>query len=291
MQSNSHGIPGHITIEPRIMEIYGQADGENEQTGPGHDIRVTIIQGGASKNGFVYDDAALRSIAKMVEGARAYADHSGGNEATRSVRDIVGFYQDAIFVTSEGAQASSVEATLHLFESAGWLWSIIQEASTLGRPELIGLSIDIFGQWQRNEAEQTRTVTRVVSLNSCDIVTRPSAGGAFRRILHDEQTIQNEADASQVVHEFSSKGTTMQQEPIQEQQSMTEQQALLPVSEMQQMLAELRLQRAELLLERRLQESILPGVVKAPIRARFQGRIFEESELERGAGYDGAVDA
>src|SRR5207244_4411124 len=53
--------------------------------------------------------------------------------------------------------------------------------------ELIGLSIDIFGQWQNNAATKAKDVTNVVFLNSCDVVTRPSAGGAFRRTLHSEE--------------------------------------------------------------------------------------------------------
>jgi len=47
------------------------------------------------------------------------------------------------------------------------LWSIIQEAVALERPDLIGLSIDIFGNWQQSEERQAKNVTRVLSLNSC----------------------------------------------------------------------------------------------------------------------------
>jgi hypothetical protein len=43
---------------------------------------------------------------------------------------------------------------------------------------------------------------------------------------------------------------------------------------------ELQLERAQLTLERRLLESMLPEPVKATVRARFQGRIFEQGELD-----------
>jgi phage major head subunit gpT-like protein len=51
--------------------------------------------------------------------------------------------------------------------------------------------------------------------------------------------------------------------------------------QLEQQIAETRLQRAQLLLERRLQESILPSAVRNDIQARYAGRIFEESDLQR----------
>lgn len=63
---------------------------------------------------------------------------------------------------------------------------------------------------------------------------------------------------------------------IQEQQQQLNQQRL----EIERLLNETRQQRSALILEGRLRESILPTAVQAQIRQRFQGRVFEESELE-----------
>jgi hypothetical protein len=46
------------------------------------------------------------------------------------------------------------------------------------------------------------------------------------------------------------------------------------------LLQQLKLERAQLALERRLLESVLPEPVKTTIRTRYQGRIFEQSELD-----------
>src|SRR5579884_427132 len=151
----------------------------------GHDIRVTALRGGTSINGYCYDAKVLQAVARMIEGAQAYTDHCPPDQVTRSVRDIIGFYKDAAYVPpGPGDAAGRVDATLHVLASADWLWLIIREAFSLGRPDLIGLSIDIFGQWQLNESTRVKEVTKVVALNSCDIVTRPSAGGTMNRILH-----------------------------------------------------------------------------------------------------------
>ena len=55
----------------------------------GHAVRVTVIQGGQSKNGFTYCEPALQTIARLLEGAHAYADHARNesDQQTRSVRD------------------------------------------------------------------------------------------------------------------------------------------------------------------------------------------------------------
>ncbi|HEY4384746.1 MAG TPA: hypothetical protein VGN34_09765, partial [Ktedonobacteraceae bacterium] len=219
---------------------------ESEQ--PGHALRVTVIRGGKSKNGYVYDQAALQSIAQMLEGAHAYADHarSASDEATRSVRDIVGFYHDAeVIAPQESERAGRVDATLHIFEAAGWLWSLIQEACALGRPELVGLSIDILGKWQQNQEMQGKEVTQVVALNSCDIVTRPSAGGSFRRILHHDASMQMTSSQpdkhSNVYPTFLKQGGSMSEEHIQET-STTTPESSGQIVEQQQQIEQLRLQ-------------------------------------------------
>jgi hypothetical protein len=261
-----------------------------------HDVRVTVVKGGKSVNGFYYDSNALRAISNMLEGARAYADHgrSAADEATRSVRDIIGFYRDAQFIPNDPVTPlGRVEATLHVMEAAGWLWSMIQEAVNLGKPDLIGLSIDIFGIAEQDQQLQARAVKKVVALNSCDVVTRPSAGGAFQRILHDSIEEGDEMNPKK------KPGTEELEEQQQEQElqpptQITEQQHQPPTSppvppsailqiqeaESQRIMNELRTERCAVILERRLLECILPEAARERIKAGFKGRIFEESELD-----------
>ena len=261
---------------------------EQLSDGQGHDVRVTIIQGGRSINGYSYDAHALRTIASMIEGAQAYADHSEGG--TRSVRDIVGFYHDAVYEPPAPASPGGrVDATLHVLEAADWLWSMIREACELGRPELIGLSIDIFGHWQHENNAQDKRITQVVALNSCDIVTRPSAGGALRRILHSDETYDQPTFPQQEGETMNETTSTEAQQPeepgkpaeninrqISEQQILEQQR-----TQVEQLMEQIRHERAELLLERLLHESILPQAVKDQVKARYKGRVFEQHELEQ----------
>lgn len=283
---------------------------------PGHSVRVTIIKGGKSINGYYYNDDALQSIARMVEGAHAYADHGNSNQSSRSMRDLIGFYKDAQFVPSDGVSLARVDATLHVLSAASWLWDIIQESHTLGKPDLVGLSIDIFGTCEQDTTLNAKVITRVASLNSCDVVTRPSAGGSINRILHDVGSDPQEGNgmdpekdvsvvdppATQPITTQTEKNPSVTQ--VQESQPTTqtvvettptkviatpdltqiqESQRLIEAqrAEMAKLLEQARLDRAQTLLERKLQESILPQAVRAIVKGRFVGRIFEEAELDK----------
>ncbi len=298
---------------PTAIRIVGHIIEQQALDPQGHAVRVTVIQGGRSKNGYTYSEPILKEIARLLEGAHAYADHAreAADGQTRSVRDIVGFYHDACYIPADKTQPQGrVDATLHILEAAQWLWSMIREACALGRSELIGLSIDIFGQWQCNEATRARDITSVVSLNSCDVVTRPSAGGTFRRILHDETSaaVPDETDtiASLIDPPYSTEGVSSLMEPITPNTSsqshasasgegripehaMTEstpvsvaanEQHMVEQQQLTALMRELQMERAQIALEHRLLESAFPEPVKATIRGRYQGRIFEQSELE-----------
>jgi Mu-like prophage major head subunit gpT len=305
---------------------------EGQQIDPvGHAVLVTVIRGGKSANGYLYGEEVLGEIARMVEGAHAYADHGDDSTVTRSMRDLVGFYTDARYrAPGVGEAHGRVDATLHILEAADWLWSMIREACQLGRSDLIGLSIDIFGHWQPDDANNAKAVTRIIALNSCDVVTRPSAGGTFNRILHTVGTTDREGGSSmdptigtspnigtsptvttevvdlasssptQVVHgpsmaagaqsstQVQESVTTQMLEPLQphllqELAHMQEQQRLIEAqrAEIERLLAQTRLDRAQALLEKKLQESILPVAVRSNVREKFAGRVFEEGELDR----------
>lgn len=310
-------IPGHIR-EGQTLDAQAKAGQQ------GHDVLVTVISGGRSINGYYYAEATLRQIAKMVEGAQAYADHAGLDgdpraPLTRSVRDMVGFYKDARYVPPEaGSQHGRVDATLHILEAASWLWSMICEAVSLDRPDLVGLSIDIFGVWEQADSRgNTRNVTRVHSLNSCDVVTRPSAGGSFRRVLHSQASPEPEDmddnDGTDTTSDYASpqegefppmetqQGPQHHPSPVptpattssppeapgDQQDHITEAQQAQQAQQafMNEALRDIQRERCALLLERRLMESPLPQAVQQQVRAQFAGRVFEERELDASLGH------
>ncbi len=143
-------------------------------------VEVVCIRPGLSKNGNYYSPEVVRGMMPLFEGARAFADHPGpGERPERSVRDLVGFYK-APRVGDDGA----LRATLKVSKNAEWLWSLIEESVTDGH-ELVGISIDADGRVAqgRVEGKACRVVEGISKLNSCDVVTRASAGGRIERLL------------------------------------------------------------------------------------------------------------
>jgi hypothetical protein len=306
-----------MTRAQESIQIVGQILESGALNEPGHDVRVTVVKGGKSINGFYYDQNALQQIAHLIEGARAYADHgrTPADQSTRSVRDMVGFYKDAVYLNHDPeTPMGRVDATLHIFEAETRLWSIIKEAVECGKPDLVGVSIDIFGVAEHDPNVQARRVEKVLKLNSCDVVTAASAGGAFQRILHDhegehmdpEDTLDGATPLARVSEDHAEKGRgaasgavdkatlsphNMPAQNILEQQRdwqhpvatlrASAENELARINEAETLLNELRLERAALLLERRLMESILPQAAQTAIRAKYAGRIFEAQELER----------
>src|SRR5207245_11674505 len=99
------------------IQLVGQIrEAWNPENQSGHEVRVTVVRGGKSINGYYYGQDALAQIARLVEGARAYADHGRGeaDRVDRSVPHMVGFYKDAIYLPGDvETPLGRVEATLH----------------------------------------------------------------------------------------------------------------------------------------------------------------------------------
>ncbi len=318
-----------IHVESHILE--GQSLDRK-----GHDVRVTVIKGGKSKNGYVYDAPALQEIARLIEGAKAYADHDV-SVPVRSLRDMVGFYKNATYMAPDATNPDGrVDATLHILEAAEWLWSIIYEAVSQGLPDLVGPSIDIFGKYRSAaDASGSKLITGIQSLNSCDIVTRPSAGGSMQRIIHSQSPSQSppdplfynpfpnlipnegasmdteeekkakakadaeakakaDADAKRVAEAAEAEAAEAESKAKADAKRITEAgdaahaahitESLKLMKEASDKAAleleQLRIERAQLVLQRRITESQLPTAVLAPIQARYAGRVFEEAQLE-----------
>ena len=85
-----------------------------------------------SRNGRYFTPQALQDVAQQLDGLKAFADHPSpagdSMHKPRSVRDVVGFYREPRL------EGDRVRATLHIFGSADWLWSLVQEAVEIGTP-------------------------------------------------------------------------------------------------------------------------------------------------------------
>jgi len=265
-----------VLNEVELHEAAGEIDTLRPDAADGrHVLDVTLIRSGKSKMGNIYPSDVLRESTHLFEGVAAFADHNNDDRRPeRSVRDIVGYYKNVRHLNEGQADNSRLAGELHLLPGTDWLWTLMQE--TQRHPSICGLSIDAYAACQ--ESNDGRQVAEFRRVNSVDIVTRPSAGGAIDRIIASHRP-QKEHPVAVPIEKL---------EPTPEQQVETiresHQRELAELREAQQ--ATLR-QFEEMkathvagqLLEQKLSESELPELGRAQLKKRFKDRVFDEAEL------------
>ncbi len=289
----AESVPGRVRIIASLREAV--MDGERRA------VDVVCIRAGLSKNGNYYAPAVVRAMAPLFEGARAFADHPApGERPERSIRDIVGYYREPR-VDDEGV----LRATLKVARGADWLWELVREAVEEGQPDLIGLSIDADARVApgRVEGRDARVVEAITRLNSCDVVTRASAGGRVERLLQaDGDALRGQGDTERIGEDMDAiesstiesaapegQGTTGSATDLKENFVSPRPRGEAPRDEgveesLQQLREEVRRERRLLACERELDGALrgcaLPAPVRERVEQRFRGRVFEGVELQ-----------
>jgi hypothetical protein len=236
------------------------------------EVEVTVLQSGLSRNGWFYRPELLEASLPLFDGARAFADHpSPVDRAERSIRDVVGYYHSPRFEPASGEEPARIKATLKILESADWLWSMIAEAIADQRP-FIGLSVDFIGSVKpasRNGAA-VKEVQAMRQLLSVDVVTRPSAGGRFERILNAESFKEEAmtpvaAGDEHAEHSIQNPGSDPQP-PAAAPSFVEEAQKLLDEARQERRIAE-----CERALDSLLAATQLPQAFQDKLRRRFAG--------------------
>ncbi|MHB0877698.1 MAG: phage major capsid protein [Anaerolineae bacterium] len=213
-------------------------------------------------NGLLYSaDVLWQSVrAGLWEGCTVFANHPGavdaGRAGGRAIEDVVGVLSEVCWtgraivgsLTCSGPKAQLVVD----------LAREVLAAQEDGRPAPnIGLSADMYVEKRPGQNE----VTRIVRVNSLDVVHNPAAGGAFLRALNDRRSDMEETmvvgGQAQTDQEAENLGLALQDVP--------------------------RLVRAQCgyLLEMALRGTDLPQPLKDEVRAQFAGKVFQPEELEQ----------
>jgi phage major head subunit gpT-like protein len=168
------------------LELH-EADITIPEGGDEHIVEVTLIRSGRSKMGNHYPSDVLAAAVPLFEGAPAFADHQKRPHLPEgSVRDIVGYYANVRALQEAGTTA--LRAQLHLLPGTGWLFHLLEAAQR--NPRLCGISIDAWAERDdRRSTRESQHISGIQRVNSADIVTRPSAGGAVRRVLQSDRSL------------------------------------------------------------------------------------------------------
>ena len=269
--------PEHLSLLVPLQEAQLDA--------PQRDVAVTVLRQGMSRNGRYFTPQALQDVAQQIDGLKAFADHPSpagdSMHKPRSVRDVVGFYREPRL------EGDRVRATLHIFGSADWLWSLVQEAVEMGRPDVLGLSIDSLAsvRTQQQNGKSTQVVERIPVLRSCDVVSRAAAGGAFERVLAAQEISSTDKENAMQGDQRTETANVEPHAGAESTDSPHTEEVLM--EDTATMTVDARLADAEgklacmTALHERLDTVALPAAIKGKLRRRFEGQTFTTAVLEQ----------
>jgi hypothetical protein len=176
-------------VAGRVVEAKGT------DTAGGRVFRTRIIAYGDSKNGRRYPEAVLREAVGLYEGAKAYDHHRTLEELqTSTITGLVGHYRDV------QAESDGLYGDLHLLPSATHTAEVLDAslaAQDAGHEPSVGISHDVQCHFKPIVAAGRRMqeAVQVASVDSADVVAKPSAGGkAVRAVAGGTTTTEEESD-------------------------------------------------------------------------------------------------
>jgi hypothetical protein len=170
-----------------ITEAFGQlinlveaADKDKQ----GWEWDVVIIESGASGNGFYYPPGVLREAVPLFEGVRALAraDEKHIQDVDKSVKNIVGWFTNPRF------ENNRILARFHISGAADWLRTLMLDAWSRGKKDIVGFSIVAAGiaKNKRQGGKFVRFVEAIKQIDLVDVVVNPAAGGRIVRLAAAE---------------------------------------------------------------------------------------------------------
>ena len=248
------------------------AAGEVNPAGRFEVLAITEGEG----NGWQFSAEVLRESLALWDGVECFVDHS---LYSRSVRDLAGVFQSPAW----DEEKRGVKVTLSASGPSGDLVRELgrQVLAEGGAKPRVGFSADLFftaDPPQRGEG-RPRTVTKIVRINSLDLVFNPARGGAFLRALN--QVKESGMEEKGEYRTESSGGTDAGS------QDLAAMKALLQVQQEKEKLAaeaeaarQVRAQMCGYLLESGLAAAKLPQAMAEHVRKQFSGKVFDAGELD-----------
>jgi len=253
MVEEVQGAPGAPVVEPAAPVQEVSDDGQRIRFSAGSlspDTFEVVAMVPGTANGLRFTEEVLRASVPLWEGVGMFDDHPGFWDFGRSVKDVAGVFYN---VRYDGGVRGSMRCSGPQGELVQALAQELVADRAAGRPSPnIGLSADVY---LRRDAKDN--VVDIRKVNSLDIVVNPAAGGAFVRALNSQG------------------GGTMPEETTVVTPAAVTPPAGVEVGRVEELA---RLQ-CEHTLDLALTSSGLPDPVRALVRARFAGQIYEPAKL------------
>lgn len=199
----------------QIRSSFREADKKSK----GNKFEVVLIEEGLGnfQSAFYYTKECLQEAASLFEGKKCLADHPTTTEEQtrpeRSVRDILGYYEDVTYVEVDGR--GMLEANLCV-EPVEWALSLLTNSLEYAKKykdkDFVGLSINANGEAQSADLDefmktfdipesaipklleakqmgvsQIQVVHSLKDAISCDLVTEAGAGGKILSMIESKR--------------------------------------------------------------------------------------------------------
>lgn len=205
------------TIKGELREASGSVGSKFEA--------ILIQEGlGSLATAFYYSKDCLKNSYQVFEGKKIYADHPTSIEEQtrpeRSVRDILGYFENVRYQENDGRGAIVADLVLVDSDHTGWAKSLVMEALEYAKKypnrNFVGLSINADGEFEvadldeilekeknqkikekllkakENGIENVKVVTRFVDAVSCDLVTEPGADGKILNLKEGDKKMKQD---------------------------------------------------------------------------------------------------
>ena len=258
---------------------------------------AAIVRAGLAKNSTktYYPDAVLREAAPRFEGARMFVlpevEHLKPNSPEKGdARNIVGWISGARFVEGAGRDAGYIAGTANLL--AGELRDKIADAWQRGKRDLVALSIDALGTTRKADFREAaagakRVATAILKVNSVDVITNASAGGALVRLVEAADTQEQDTMKEKMLAAIKAKFPTVDVAALTEEQILARYAEAMAPAPSADMLSRAEFQEAMQLQALRASASAkinatkLPAPSKERLVARFNGLArFTEADID-----------
>lgn len=188
-------------------------------------FRCVLLQEGMGnfRDAYYYSRDALESAIALFEGKKIYADHPTEVESAvrpeRSVKDVLGHFENLSIVTDKDSGQSQLEADVVIMPEESYRWArgllkhSVEYSKKYPDKEFVGLSINASGsaepqpidsviesapsgakiKLQQAKAElgltEVRVVSKIEDAISCDLVTEAGAGGKILTMIEQESNM------------------------------------------------------------------------------------------------------
>lgn len=252
---------------------------------PAGEFEILAITSGVG-NSLIFPEDVLKASIPLWDGAECFIDHSW---YSRSIRDLAGICHTPVW----NDQHKGIQLQL---KPVGPSKALLQElgqqilADPIPGPD-VGFSADVFYTCNQN------TVTRILKVNSVDLVYDPARGGAFLRALNSstfpnfnlkesfqmpESTINPNPDTSTGAPPAAAAAPPpeLEQERVAMQALLSHQQESARLAQETEAALALRVQMCSYLLDSALSASRLPAPAQDRLRKQFSGKAFTALELQ-----------